>query len=124
MTCQVALGYNQQHGLDYDQTFSPVVKPVTIRIVLAIAASKKWHVYQLDIKNAFLHGTLNELVYMKQPTGFVHPQFSHHIYRLNKALYGLKQALRAWFKRFTSFIGLQYLTFTRPDIAFVVTQVS
>nr|XP_016508857.1 PREDICTED: uncharacterized mitochondrial protein AtMg00810-like [Nicotiana tabacum] len=100
----VAQGYNQQHGLDYDQTFSPVVKPVTIRIVLAIAASKKWPVHQLDVKNAFLHDTLNELVYMKQPTCFVHLQFPHHVCRLNKALYGLKQALQAWFQRFTSLI--------------------
>ncbi|WMV51038.1 hypothetical protein MTR67_044423 [Solanum verrucosum] len=100
----VAQGYNKKHGLDYDQTFSPVVKPVTIRTVFALAASKGWEIHQLDVKNAFLHGTLNELVYMKQLTGFVHPQFPLHVCRLNKALYGLKQAPQTWFHWFTSFL--------------------
>ncbi|GAA0186474.1 transmembrane signal receptor [Lithospermum erythrorhizon] len=98
----VAQGQNRQQGSDYNQTFSPVIKPVTIRTVLMLAASKGWLVHQLDVKNAFLHGELAEEVFFKQPTGFIDPEFSHHVCRLNKALYGLKQAPRAWFSGFSS----------------------
>lgn len=100
----VAQGYNQKYGLDYDQMFSAVVKPVIIQTVFALAASKGWVIHQLDVKNAFLHGTLNELVYMKQSTGFVHQQFPHHVCRLKKPLYSVMQAPRAWFHRFISFL--------------------
>ena len=69
----VAQGFSQQPGLDFDDTFSPVVKPATIRTVLSIAISQNWPIHQLDVKNAFLHGDLTEEVYMKQPPGYVHP---------------------------------------------------
>ncbi|CAH9096026.1 unnamed protein product [Cuscuta epithymum] len=91
----VAQGFNQQAGIDFSDTFSHVVKPTTVRIVLTLAVSFGWAIRQLDVKNAFLHGHLTEVVYMRQPRGFVHPQFPNHICRLRKAIYGLKQAPRA-----------------------------
>ena len=100
----VARGYLQQYGLDYDETFSPVVKPAIVRLLLALAVNNGWELRQLDMSNAFLHGILKEEVYMRQPQGYVGPQFPHHVCLLPKALYGLKQAPRAWFERFTSYL--------------------
>nr|GEV23681.1 ribonuclease H-like domain-containing protein [Tanacetum cinerariifolium] len=99
----VANGSSQQLGIDYDETFSPVVKPTTIRIVLSLAVSRKWPIYQLDVMNAFLNGDLSKAVYMHQPPGFVDPRYPHHVCLLQKSLYGLKQAPRAWFQRFTGY---------------------
>jgi histone deacetylase 1/2 len=95
----VAKGFKQRHGIHYEETFSPVVKLATIRLVLTIAVSRGWSLQQLDVKNAFLNGVLEEEVYMKQPLGFEHPHTPHFICKLDKALYGLKQAHRAWFAR-------------------------
>lgn len=88
----VAKGYHQQPGIDFGETFSPVVKPTMVRIVLSLAISAGWAIHQIDIQNAFLHGSLSEEVYMSQPPGFLHPQYPNHVYKLQKALYGLKQA--------------------------------
>ncbi|PNX93880.1 retrovirus-related Pol polyprotein from transposon TNT 1-94 [Trifolium pratense] len=100
----VAKGFHQRPGLDYDQTFSPVIKPSTVRLVLTLAIQQRWHIRQLDVNNAFLHGKLLETVYMQQPPGFVHPDYPDHVCRLKKSLYGLKQAPRAWFNTLRSFL--------------------
>ena len=86
------------------ETFSPVVKPATIRVVLSLAAGSSWPIHQLDVKNAFLHGHLAETVYSSQPAGFIDSSRPRDVCRLNRSLYGLKQAPRAWFARFTSFL--------------------
>jgi hypothetical protein len=90
--------------VDYDETFSPVVKSATVRTVLSIAVSRAWPIQQLDVKNAFLHGTLTETVYCCQLTGFADPAHPDLVCSLHKSLYGLKQAPRAWYSRFASFL--------------------
>jgi hypothetical protein len=97
----VAKSFHQQPGIDYGETYSPVIKPTTVRIVLSLALSHGWPIHQIDIQNAFLHSNISEVVYMSQPPGFAHPQFPNHLCKLQKALYGLKQAPRAWFSRFS-----------------------
>ena len=105
----VAKGFHQQEGIDFTETFSPVVKHATIRTVLSLTVSRQWCIQQIDIQNAFLHGTLEEEVYMAQPQGYIHPQYPNHLCKLHKSIYGLKQAPRAWFSRLTD--ALQLLGF-------------
>ena len=98
----VLRGFTQRPGIDFGETFSPVVKLATVQTVLSLALSRQWPIHQLNVKNAFLHGTLQETVYCVQPSGFedsAHPEF---VYHLNKSLYGLKQAPRAWYSRFAT----------------------
>ncbi|XP_073260714.1 uncharacterized protein [Populus alba] len=105
----VAKGFHQQHGFDYTETFSPVVKSVTIRTVLSIAVNNKWPLQQLDVNNAFLHGQLQETIFMVQPPGFIDSTLPSHICRLKKSLYGLKQAPRAWYQELrTSLLQLGF----------------
>jgi hypothetical protein len=91
----VAKGFKQRFGYDYEETFSPVIKYATIRLVLSLAISQDWSLRQLDVQNAFLHGQLEETMFMKQPPGFEDPGQPNHLCKLKKALYGLKLALRA-----------------------------
>jgi len=86
----VAGGFTQQEGIDYSETFSPIIKQTTVRLVFSIAISHNWKIHQLDINNAFLNCVLTEEVYMKQPPGFVDPALPSHVCRLHKLLYGLK----------------------------------
>ncbi|EOX99943.1 Cysteine-rich RLK (RECEPTOR-like protein kinase) 8 [Theobroma cacao] len=153
----VAKGYAQTYGVDYSDTFSPVAKLNSVRLFISMAATYDWPLHQLDIKNAFLHGDLQEEVYMEQPPGFVAQGECGKVCYLRKSLYGLKQSPRAWFGKFGKLgakpynapmtpnlqltkedgelfedpekyrrlVGkLNYLTVTRPDIAYFVSVVN
>ncbi|GJZ37427.1 retrovirus-related pol polyprotein from transposon TNT 1-94 [Tanacetum coccineum] len=91
----VAQGYNQQEGIDYDETYAPVARLESIRILLAYACALDFKLFQMDVKSAFLNGFINEEVYMAQPPGFINFEKPDHVYKLKKALYGLKQAPKA-----------------------------
>ncbi|KAJ9566607.1 hypothetical protein OSB04_002573 [Centaurea solstitialis] len=96
----VAKGFNQEYGIDYEETFAPVARITSVRSLLTIAATKRWPLFQMDVKNAFLNGDLSEEVYMNPPPSVSLP--TGHVCRLRKALYGLKQAPQAWFEKFST----------------------
>nr|GFB39070.1 retrovirus-related Pol polyprotein from transposon TNT 1-94 [Tanacetum cinerariifolium] len=100
----VAVGYSQQKGIDYDETFASVARIEVIRLFLAYATHKDFTVYQMDVKTTFLNGILKEEVYVGQPFGFVNKQYPDHVYALDKALYGLKQAPRSWYDVLSQFL--------------------
>jgi hypothetical protein len=116
----VLRGFTQHPRVDYDETFSPVAKPATIQTVLTLALSRDWPVHQLDVTNAFLHGTLTETIYCTQPVGFVNPAHPDMVCKLNKSLYGLKQAPRAWYSRFATFLCSQGFVEAKSDTSLFI----
>jgi hypothetical protein len=116
----VVRGFTQCPSVDFGETFTPVVKPATIRTMLTIAASRRWATKQLDISNAFLHGHLHEHVLCQQPTGFVDTARPDTVCLLDKSLYGLRQAPRAWFTRFAEFVVKLGFWATRSDSSLFV----
>jgi hypothetical protein len=99
--CLVAKGFNQEQGVDFTNTFSPVAKATTVRILLSIGLSRQWSIRQLDVKNVFLHGALAEEVYMSQPPGFIDSSCPDYVCKLHRSIYGLRQAPRVWFQSFS-----------------------
>ncbi|KAM7469310.1 hypothetical protein LguiA_007493 [Lonicera macranthoides] len=99
----VARGFTQEYDIDYEETFAPVARMTYVRTFLTIASARTWDLFQMDVKNAFINGELNEEVYMKPPTGYTHSP--SQVCKLRHALYGLKHAPRAWFAKFSSTIG-------------------
>ncbi|GJS13032.1 putative ribonuclease H-like domain-containing protein [Tanacetum coccineum] len=100
----VAQGYKQEEGIDYDEVFAPVARIEAIRLFLAYASFMNFVVYQMDVKSAFLYGTIEEEVYVSQPPGFVDPEFPDKVYKVEKALYGLHQAPRAWYETLSTYL--------------------
>ena len=100
----MAQGYNQEEGIDFEETFAPVARLEAIRLLLAYACSLNFQLYQMAVKSAFLNGYINEEVYVKQPPGFEDFKNPSHVFKLRKALYGLKQAPRAWYDRLQFFV--------------------
>ena len=98
----VAKGYTQTYGIDFQETFSPVAKLNTIRVLLSLAANLDWPLHQFDVKNAFLHGNLEEEIYMDIPPGYEYLERRPMVCKLKRSLYGLKQSPRAWFGRFSN----------------------
>lgn len=110
----VAKGFSQKEGVDYDETFSPVVRHESVRAILSTAAANDLEILQLDVRTAFLHGELTEEIFMDQPTGFTSTAYPTNVCRLQKSLYGLKQASRLWNIKFDGL--LVNLGFTRSPI--------
>ena len=100
----VAQGYNQEEGIDYDETYTLVARLEAIRILLAYSCFQNFKLYQMDLKRTFLNEYISEEVYVTQPPGFENHEFPKHIYKPTKALYGLKQAPRAWYERLSKFL--------------------
>ena len=101
----VARGFTQAYGIDYTETFSPVVRLNSVRVLLSLAVNQAWSLHQLDVSNAFLYGDLEEQVFMEQPPGYVAQGESSKVCFLRKAIYGLKQSPRAWFAKFSGLLS-------------------
>nr|GEV10245.1 hypothetical protein [Tanacetum cinerariifolium] len=100
----VAQGHTQEEGIDYKEVFAPVARIVAIRLFLAYASLMRFTVYQIDVKTAFLYGTIDEEVYVMHPSGFQDPEFPDRVYKVEKAMYGLHQAPRAWYGTLSKYL--------------------
>lgn len=109
----VVQGFLQRHMIDYNETFSPVARFESVRIILAFAALHDWEIEAMDVKTAYLNGDLDEVIYMRQPEGFIVKGKETHVCLLKKSLYGLKQAGRQWYKKLHSVLVSEELCFTR-----------
>ena len=114
----VAKGFTQEYGIDYEETFAPVARLTSVRSLIAVAAVRRWDLFQMDVKNAFLNGELTEEVYMRPPPGYQH--HSHQVCKLRRALYGLKQAPRAWFAKFSTIVERFGFTASSYDSALFI----
>jgi hypothetical protein len=120
----VVKSFSQVEGLDFGETFAPVVRLKAICMLLAYSSHHDIKLYQMDMKSAFLNGNINELVYVKQPPGFEDPRNPNHVYRLKKALYGLKQAPRPWYERLSGFLVKQGFKIGRVDTTLFTKKVN
>jgi hypothetical protein len=111
----VAKGFTQIEGVDFNEIFSPVARFESLQLVLALATLEDWEIHQMDVKSAFLHGDLDEEIYMEQPIGFVVAGQEHKVCKLQKALYGLKQASRAWNLQFHGVLNELSFTWMYSD---------
>jgi hypothetical protein len=113
----VAKGYAQNYGIDYEETYSPIVKMTTIRAIIVMAITKGWSLHQMDIKNVFFHGYLQEEVYMEQPLGYVDQTHPNLVCRLKKAFYGLKQAPKAWSNKIGQYLVISGFQTSNVDFS-------
>jgi hypothetical protein len=111
----VAQGFTQVEGLDFEKTYTPVVRLEAIQMLIAFAAHHDFKLYQMDVKSAFLNGPIQELAYVEQPPGFEDPKFLNHVFKLQKALYGLKQVPRAWSEYLKKFLFKQGFEIGKAD---------
>lgn len=100
-------GFSPTYGKDFCETFAPVAKHDTIKLMVALATRENWHIWHLDFKSAFLNGTIKEDIYVEQPEGLIEPGSEDKVCKLVKALYGLKQAPRAWYERMDNYLQSQ-----------------
>ena len=100
----VARGFSQKEGIDYEETFAPVARYTSIRMIISLASILGWKLHQMDVKTAFLNGKIEQEVYVEQPKGFIIHNKESHVCKLNKALYGLKQAPRVWYERIDNYL--------------------
>ncbi|GMF68664.1 unnamed protein product [Phytophthora fragariaefolia] len=121
----VIKGFLQKHGIEYTDIFAPVVCMEILRLLLALAAVMAWEVEQMDVKTAFLHGYLDEEIYMEQLVGYVQPGKEHHVCGLRKSLYGLKQAPRVWYYTFYEvMIAERFIRLVKDHCVFIKTRSS
>ena len=105
----VAKGYNQEEGMDFEETYAPVARPEVVRLLLAFFSIKGFKLFQMDVNSAFLNGYINEEVFVSQPPGFEDYKHLEHVFKHKKALYGLKQAPKQWYEKITDFCSLKVM---------------